>query len=243
MGIALADYDRDLDLDMALSNIGAVKLMQQQADNTFLDKAPRMGLAREFQTAQSRSITWGLEFGDLNLDGWEDLYVPAGELKEYPGMRPNSLYVSQRARRFLDLSYPSGAADEGISRGAPIADFDRDGRLDIFVVNQKGAPTLYRNVTPRSSKHWLEIDTVGTKSNRDGCGTRVILDFGLDRKKMMRDVFCGSTGVGSGSDSVLHFGLGNTEQVRRITLKWPSGVRQIIERPRVDRLLTITEES
>src|SRR5439155_566092 len=89
-------------------------------------------------------------------------------------------------------------------RGVAIADYDRDGRLDAYVLNRLGSPILYRNTTATSG-HWLEVDLTGTMSNRDGCGARLIVTAGGTRQ--LREVFCGSVGLSSGSDTVVHFGL------------------------------------
>src|SRR6185503_2671189 len=83
---------------------------------------------------------------------------------------------------------------------------DRDGLMDFYVVDQKGSPRLYHNVTQASGRHWLEVDTIGTASNRDGCGARLTLVVG--RAKLLREVLCGSTSLSSGSDASVHFGLG-----------------------------------
>ena len=57
--------------------------------------------------------------------------------------------------RFLDVSAATGADDAGDSKGVAFADFDNDGRMDVFVVNQGGAPRLFRNVTSIDGAHWL----------------------------------------------------------------------------------------
>jgi len=187
-------------------------------------------------------MTWGTIFGDFNLDGWEDLYQAAGWIETQPAGMPdqrNVLLVNDHGKRFLDLRTPSRADDPGWSRGVATADYDRDGRLDLLVVDQAGSAHLYRNVTPRGKTHWLEIKATGTRSNRDACGARVVLATGS--KPITREVFCGSVGLASGSDETLHFGLGTSKVVPRLTVFWPSGKRQVLRKVRADRLLTISE--
>ena len=246
MGLAIGDYDRDSDLDVAVSNIGSTHLFRNGDDGTFADVARRAGVARPRQTVDTISVTWGLAFSDLNLDGREDLYVPAGSLSLEAEHRfqPNALFVNDGGGQFLDMSQTSGTADPRMSRGVALADMDRDGRIDLFVVNQAGPASLLRNVTPRRVDgrryHWLEVDTVGTRSNRDGCGARVTAKL---RKgpALVRQVFCGSTSLASGSDPTVHFGLGTWKQVRALRIEWPSGTVQVLHRVRGDRLLTVTE--
>jgi hypothetical protein len=248
MGLALGDYDRDQDLDVAVSNIGNTHLFRNGGAGTFQDVAPTAGVARPRQTVDTISVTWGLVFADLNMDGREDLFVPAGSLSLEAEHRfqPNALFVNHGRGRFLDMSQPSGAADPLMTRSAALADVDRDGRMDMVLVNQDGPVRLMRNVTrlkvDGQRYHWLEVDTVGTTSNRDGCGARVTARL---RKgpTLVRQVFCGSTGLASGNDPTVHFGLGTWKQIRTLTVEWPSGTRQVLHGVGGDRMITLTEPS
>ncbi|MGH9195247.1 MAG: FG-GAP repeat domain-containing protein, partial [Acidimicrobiia bacterium] len=177
MGIGVGDYDNDTDLDFGLSNIEDNRLMKNDS-GVFTDAAGFARVARPIQRVELKSITWGMVFADLNLDGWEDIYTGAGSLKGTPDPQANELFVNGKNGRFLDLSAPSQADDSGVTRGVALADFDRDGRLDIYIINQEKSPVLLRNVTSKKGRHWLEIDTIGTDSNRDGCGARLVLTAG-----------------------------------------------------------------
>ncbi|MBA3727795.1 MAG: CRTAC1 family protein [Actinobacteria bacterium] len=239
MGIGIGDHDGDLDLDFAVSNIAGNVLARNDGDGTFTDVAAAAGVQRPTQVAGVNAVTWGLAFWDFNLDTREDLFVAAGSLGGAPS-QPDELFVNTGGGRFLDLSAPSGTADPQTGRGVAFADYDRDGRVDLYVVNQFGRPVLYRNVTSTGS-HWLEVRTVGTASNRDGCGARLILTIGQAR--MLRQVFCGSTSLGSGSDPTVHFGLGSADSLEELEIVWPSGLRQVLPRVAVDRLVTVVEPS
>ena len=152
--------------------------------------------------------------------------------------QPNELYVNAHDGKFLDLSAPSRANDPGQTRGVAVADFNRDGRLDFYVVNQNGSPHLYQNVTPFKGDKWLEVNTVGTVSNRDGCGARIVVTAG--RAKLTREVLCGSTSVSSGADKVVHFGLGRAKKLT-LRITWPSGTSQTYGKLEPDRLVTLKE--
>lgn len=243
MGIAIGDYNRHLHLDLALSNMGPNKLLRNNGDGTFTDVTDAAGINRPMpHLGEEMPVTWAMGFYDLNLDGWEDLYVAAGSLGDqgyYQEFQTNQVFVNAGDGTFLDLSAASQADDDGFSRGVAFADYDRDGRMDLYVVNQNGSPRLYRNVTPYDGRHWLEVQTVGTLSNRDGCGARVIVSIGGHR--LLRQVFCGSTGLASGSDRVLHFGLGKVSKIDQMDILWPSGIREIVHNIGVDQMLTVTE--
>jgi hypothetical protein len=85
-----------------------------------------------------------------------------------------------------------------------------------------------------SGHHWLVIRPVGTRSNRDGIGTRVILG---DQVRTMTT----AVGYASSSDAGVHFGLGSAAAVPRIELQWPSGTRQVLENVKADQVLEVKE--
>ena len=239
MGIAVGDVERDGDPDLVLTNITANKLLRN--DGGVFTEDPESGIARPLQQDGTESITWGAGFHDLNLDGWEDLYLAAGNFKGVPevGAQPNELYVNSDGKTFLDVSAATGADDSGDSKGVAFADYDRDGDVDLFVVDQGGAPKLLRNDTPRAANHWLEVDTVGTESNRDGCGALVTAT--VAGTALTRQVMCGSTSVASGSDPTVHFGLGPASTVDDLEVLWPSGTRQRLTNVEADQLVTVEE--
>jgi hypothetical protein len=238
MGIGIGDYDGDLDLDVAVSNISGNVLARNNGDGTFTDVAAEAWVQRPAQRRGVNAVTWGLDFRDLNLDRLVDLFVVAGSLHD-TGRQAHEMFVNAGGGSFLDLSAPSGVAVDSVGRGAAFADYDRDGRMDFYVVNQAGSPVLYRNVTERAGMHWLEVRTRGTTSNRDGCGARLVLTVAGTR--LVREVYCGSIGLSSGSDPVVHFGLGSADQVSKLEVLWPSGTRQVLRRLKGDRLLEVIE--
>jgi hypothetical protein len=241
MGIGIGDYDRDGRLDLAISNVGPNWLLHNQGDGTFKNTAGETGAAAPYLYSGALAITWGTIFGDFNLDGWEDLYAAAGYIEHDAEAVPqrNELLMNDHGKRFLDIRTPSHADDPARSRGVATADYDRDGRLDLIVVDQPGTIHLYRNVTARAKQYWLEVRTRGTRSNRDGCGARVTV--AAQGGTQVREVFCGSVGLGSGSDTVVHFGLASAKVVSRLTVSWPSGVKQVLRQVKADRLATVTE--
>ena len=142
-------------------------------------------------------------------------------------------------QRFLDVSALSGADDVLESKGVAVADYDGDGAMDMFVVNQAGSPRLYRNVTPRAGRHWLLVDLTGSESNRDGCGARVTAT--IADAKMTRTVSCGSGGTGSSHQRQVHFGLGSAASVDELEVLWPSGERQVVDDIAADQMVSIDE--
>jgi hypothetical protein len=199
--------------------------------------AAAAGVDRPWQTATVQATTWGLGFFDLDLDGWQDVFVSAGSLP-LGQAQPDEVFVSDGAGAFLDLTAPSGMGDPSMGRGTAFADYDRDGRMDLYVTNLVDPPKLFQNITPLGSGyHWLEVRAVGTVSNRDGCGALVTVT--VKGARLLRPVLCASS-LGSGDDHVVHFGLG-TARVRSVQVVWPSGITQTILKPSLDGLLDVVE--
>jgi len=109
--------------------------------------------------------------------------------------------------------------------------------VDAFLVNLGGPGQLLRNVTANGG-HWLEIQLVGTKSNRDGIGAVVEVTANGLRQKSQRVAGSGYLGQDGWR---LHFGLGANARVDRIAVAWPSGARQVVEHVAADQVLTIKE--
>jgi hypothetical protein len=96
---------------------------------------------------------------------------------------------------------------------------------------------LLRNEN-HTKNNWLVVKTVGTKSNRDGIGTRVILKSGELRQ--IREVKAGSS-YQSQNDLRLHFGLGKAARIDRLELHWPSGTVDALQNIKANQVLTIRE--
>jgi len=100
------------------------------------------------------------------------------------------------------------------------------------------APTLLRNIV-KNANHWIALKLVGgPKSPRDAIGAVVLLTAGGVRQRA--DVYSGAS-YGSSSDQRIHFGLGSSTKVDKVEIRWPSGTRQEITLPAIDRIFTVVE--
>jgi len=132
----------------------------------------------------------------------------------------------------------SGLADVVPARGAAFGDLFNDGHIDVVLNNMDSPPTLLRNVV-KNGNHWITLKLVGgTKSPRDAIGAKVFLTAGGARQRA--DIISGGS-YGSSSDQRVHFGLGTTAKVEKVEIDWPSGTKEEIVVPGVDRILRVVE--
>jgi hypothetical protein len=155
--------------------------------------------------------------------------IDLSDARNWPPMRDKSLSGYQRNRFFRNggAVFREEAARHGLDstrdgRGIAVADFDRDGRQDLFVANADALPALYHNRVP-SAGEWVAFQLEGRRSNRDGIGARLWLTIG--GRRLLRFVDGGNGFAGQSSRRV-HFGLGAASTVERLEVAWPSGARQ-----------------
>jgi hypothetical protein len=189
------------------------------------------------QTAQYTS--WGTGAYDFDNDGLRDIFIFHGGLIHMVPQE-HSLFRNLGGGRFEDVSSGGGPFFDlkTVGRGACFADYDGDGRMDAFLVNLGGPGQLLHNVSPGGA-HWLMVNLTGVKSNRDGIGAVVEVTAGGVTQRAER---VSSSGYLSQDDWRLHFGLGKAARVEKLTVAWPSGVRQVIENVAADQVLTVTEK-
>ncbi|HEX6203280.1 MAG TPA: CRTAC1 family protein [Thermoanaerobaculia bacterium] len=156
--------------------------------------------------------------------------VDLADARNWPPMGDKTLSGYQRNKLFRNLGgtlFRDEAAAHGVDslrdgRGVAVADFDGDGRLDLFVANANAEPHLFRNRHPQPGR-WIELELVGTKSNREAIGARVKLTAGGRDRWSFVD---GGNGFASQSSRRRHFGLGDAEKADAVEVLWPSGARQ-----------------
>ena len=124
------------------------------------------------------------------------------------------------------------------ARGVAVADFWNRGQLDIAVSSSSFKHALLKNEID-AKRNWLQVELVGTKSNRDAVGARVSLV--AKGQRQMREVVLGD-GYGSQNSLRQHFGLADATMVDELTVKWPrSGITQVFHNVSGNRIIQITE--
>src|SRR5439155_4209823 len=112
------------------------------------------------------------------------------------------------------------------ARGVAFGDLNNDGFMDIAINCNDGKAVILLN-QGGNGNHWLIVNTIGSKSNRDGIGAKlwVVSESGHEQYAMVSTASC----YMSASDKRVHFGLGNDKQVKLLEIRWPSGTVQRLE--------------
>jgi hypothetical protein len=218
-------------------------LFHNEGGGVFTDVSGPAGLAG----STLPDMPFGCKFADFDNDGNLDVVYANGHVEDQIAVVNPAQTYRQHIRifrgdgrgHFTDIGAASGIASLPpiVGRGLAVGDFDNDGKVDLLIVDSEGTPLLLHNQST-TSNHWLGLNLVGTKSNRDGYGALVTVEAG--GKTLLRH--CHSDGSYlSASDKRVHFGLGTATRVDRLTVHWPSGWIETFPVPGVDRYRTLTE--
>ena len=240
LGCAWADYDNDGWLDLFVANIAPPDLLLFCDQSQLLKNRGRArGSAGPFLGFRDVRAGVGITYerthaecawGDYDNDGDLDLVITSTFWN-----RRSYLYRNLGDGTFEDVTWVTGA--RVLNGGAAAwADFDRDGRLDLAVAGNYGV-RLFRNVT-RNRNGWLQVELVGTRSNRSAIGARVTVKSG--RLRQIREV-SGGRGTGCQDSLVQHFGLGPAPGPVTVEIRWPSGALQVLTEVRPNRRIRVVE--
>jgi hypothetical protein len=288
MGSDAADIDNDGRLDLIVADMASRQhykskmLMGDMGDRAVFLSAARppqvmrnalflnTGTERFMEIAYLAGVastewTWAIRFGDLDNDGFVDLFVTNGipRFDNNPDVNPRFVSLWRQGRvqealelarnipavpeknmalrndgrlHFDDVSAAWGLDLEGLSHGASFCDFDRDGDLDVILNNMNANASLYENVANDGQRIAVRLE--GTRGNRFGLGARVDLATTSGRQTRLLTL---SHGYLTADEPLLHFGLGQDTVVDELTVRWPSGAVQTFQALAAGRLYTITE--
>jgi hypothetical protein len=227
MGIASRDLDGDGLSEVYLTSMGDQRLqaLSEGADGpSYMDAPYESGATahRPYTGGDGRPSTgWHAVFGDVDNDGWADLFVAKGNVEQMPGSAmedPNNLLMGSPEGRFTEAGLEAGVASLHRSRGAALADLNGDGLLDLAVLNRHMPLELYQNVTPGAGA-WLLVDVIQAGPNRNAVGAFV--ELRIADRTWTQEITVGG-GHAGGVAGALHFGLGDVETAE-IRVIWPDG--------------------
>lgn len=216
---------------------------------------------------------YGGVFVDLNNSGFVDLYVangyvsdtpdtdywydysrvvggnrnviidainwPAMENRTFSGYQTNKIWMNDGAGRFQEVARSVGGDLTLDSRSVAYADFFGNGSMDLVVANQNQPVTIYRNHTA-ADRNWIGLNLKGVKSNKSAIGATVLMHWD---GKISKKYVSGGNSFSSQSQRIIHYGLGSSDQVDRIEIRWPSGIVQELTSPEINRVHILEEPS
>ena len=219
-------------------------LYRNLGDGQFQDVTAASGLA----ALTSRSTAWGVGAFDFDNDGRKDLFTANADildnsmlLAHRPFPLPDRIFRNKGGLRFDDVSREAGRSFQvpAPHRGAAFGDLNNDGNVDVVVSVLNGPPEIWMNRS-KNQNHWIILRLVGTKSNRDGLGTRVKITTSLGTQYNHATT---AASYSSSNDKRVHFGLGSAPTIDRIELAWPSGTEQALRNVKADQILTVIERA
>ena len=250
MGVDAGDYDGSGWQSLVIGNFTneSMSLYRNDGSGLFVDEEILSGIRQ----VSLQALTFGCFFFDYDLDGRLDIFAANGHVSDDISVVQPTLKYAQPAillhnsgnRKFEDASAKVGPALQQpvVGRGAAYLDYDNDGDLDLVITANNGPARLLRNENGNQND-MLRVKLVGTRSNRDGIGAKVILTTSTGAR-LLRMVKTGSS-YASQSELPLTFGLGKPEAGKTVSIEiiWPSGQKDSLSKISADQFITVKEGS
>jgi len=236
MHATLGDVDGDGLIDILVTDLKYGALYRNMGNGIFEDITESSGIAGPMRGKGC----WGASFLDYDNDGDLDLVTANGTAEElilqYPLLLENNGKGS-----FTDTGRSKGDyfSTKRSGRGLAVLDYDNDGDLDILIshVDLDGTAALLRN-NGGNRKHWLGLTLKGENGIASGMGAKVTV-YASGRKQVLVNQW--AMGYLSSNDPRLHIGLGDSDAIERLEVKWPGGETETFENIDANRYITITK--
>ena len=234
MSVDFADFNGDGLMDMFISDDNYCSLYENLGDGVFNDNAYVSGIS----VASGQFVGWSSSFLDYDNDGDVDIFKSNGELKHLYGQE-DQMFENVGGGKFKDVSVSLSSyfQEENVGRGACLGDYDNDGDIDIYIANIDNPCKFIRN-NKGNQNNWILLDLKGTTSNRDAIGALVtIVSDGKSQVAQKKS----TTGYLSQGDPRMHFGIGKSDKIEKISIRWPSGKMQELTDVTPNQILKINE--
>jgi enediyne biosynthesis protein E4 len=234
MCVDFADYNHDGLIDIFKTDDSYCSLYENKGNGIFTDVSVSSGIA----TANAQFVGWTGSFFDYDNDGNIDIFKTNGALKHLYG-EEDQIFRNEGNGKFKDVSLELGSyfKKEMVGRGACLGDYNNDGNIDIYIVNLNDQGIFLRN-NKGNRNSWLELNLIGTTSNRDAIGASVkVTSGGVTQVAQKKS----ASGYLSQNDPRMHFGLDKNQLIDKIEITWPSRKSQILENIKVNQILSVKE--
>lgn len=220
---------------------GNPHLYINNGDNTFKDISAQAGLNEAL-------FVMGSNFGDIDNDGWLDIYLGTGT-PALTAIVPNKMFRNSEGKTLQDVTTVGGFGHGQKGHAIGFGDFDNDGDQDIFsVIGGACEGDVFGNaffLNPMGNKKsWVTLKLVGTRANRSAIGSRVKV-VTVNRQGKERPIFATvSTGSSFGGNSLqLELGLGDAVKIKSVEVKWygPGHTLSVYEDVKINSFVRITE--
>ena len=260
MGLATGDYDSDGDLDLFIShwidqeNTLYRNLWVEGSEITdtkpteaepirFIDESYGSLLAE----ISMKDIGWGTDFFDYDNDSDLDIFVANGSTFQYLEMpkflirQQDRLFRNRGNGSFIEIANDVGIGTlpSRVGRGVAFGDYDNDGDVDFFVVNNHDRAVLWRN-DGGNRNAWLQVKLVGTADNRDGVGSKIRVTAG--GLTQIREINAGASYMSLNSLTA-EFGLGQESMVDSLEVVWQNGATERFSNVQVNQRIEVTQGS
>lgn len=226
MGMAAGDVNRDGRPDFAWTGWPELEVLESDGMNWI-----RSGDARGLVPVHAdQQVGWGLDWGDLNNDGWLDLMVAFSHWENFPEdngaysapnplHQPDALFIQQANGQFQEVAADWGLDSTGNSRSFVFADFNEDGWLDMVLSEVWGPMRLFLSECGCGNWVWVELAMDGGNSRAIGATISITTTDGTQTGWIRS----GGTNIASGGPPKAHFGLGDATLIDELVVKWPDG--------------------
>ncbi|MEL6109401.1 MAG: FG-GAP-like repeat-containing protein [Planctomycetota bacterium] len=244
MGIATGDFNLDGTLDLHITNFTqeSANLYLQSPVGGFTDFATRYRLDRPSMPM----VGFGTKAIDVDRDGWLDLAVTNGHIFDMTesgdGYRMPPQFLANRGTHFeqVEVQDESGYWNESyLGRAMAKIDFDCDGDSDLLINHLDRPNALLQNET-QTVGGWLQLELVGTKSERDAIGAKVTVSIGTETRS---EWVVAGDGYLCSDQAILEFGLGKDAEEVTLEINWPSGAIDTLVVPEVNERYLVIEGS
>jgi hypothetical protein len=228
MGVDITDISNNGHFSIAIGNFTRepISLFTMVNPSTFQDFSGRAHISK----ASLMSLTFGLLFRDIDLDGYQDMVITNGHIepeinkiqREITFRQPAQLFRNTGHGRFIEVTEQAGTsfAKPIVGRGLAAADIDNDGDFDLVITQNHAPALLFRNDLSDADNHWIKFRLKGISPNLNAVGAKISIWTGSNKQTGM--IRTGSSYLSQSDISEIIFGLGRSARVDSIQIRWPT---------------------